>query len=396
MSKVQTRSGLECFLEKPSAWTDARRVGLIGNATSLSSDFQHTADLLHAHRELDLVRLFGPEHGIRSTAQYMQRANEPPVDEKTGVPIVSLYGNTFADLSPTTATMADLHAVIFDIQDVGARYYTYAATMALTMRVAAKVGIEVIVLDRPNPIGGIQVEGGGLEEGLENFCGLYPIPQRHGLSVAELAQLYNNAFGIGCRLTAVPCRDWGRHLYFDEIELPWVMPSPNMPYLTTALVYPGMCLLEGTNISEGRGTTRPFEIFGAPFVEPERLIGELHGCELPGVRFRPCDFVPTFEKYSDQICSGLQIHITDREQFLPYRTGLAAIWALKRLWPEQFAWRTTPYEFRDDVPAIDLLTGRPSVRIMIDEGQDFGRVYDRALDGAEKYWENRDAAILYE
>jgi uncharacterized protein YbbC (DUF1343 family) len=285
--------------------------------------------------------------------------------------------------------------LLFDVQDVGARYYTYAATMALCMRAAKATSVQVVVLDRPNPIGGLQIEGGGLEPGLENFCGLYPVPQRHGMTVGELARLYNDTFGIGCNLEVVACEGWRRGEYYDQTDIPWVMPSPNMPTLDTAIVYPGMCLLESTNISEGRGTTRPFELFGAPFIDGRRLAEELARYGLPGARFRPCAIQPTFDKFVGQRCGAVQIHVTDRDAFESYRTGLAVLVAVKRLWPDDFQWRTEPYEFRDDVLAIDLLTGKPGVRESIDRGADLDEVMKIACTGTEAYDTGRAKALLY-
>jgi hypothetical protein len=237
--------------------------------------------------------------------------------------------------------------------------------MALCMRAAAAAGVKVVVLDRPNPIGGLQIEGGGLEPGLENFCGLYPVPQRHAMTVGELARLYNTTFGIGCELEVIRCEGWQRRQYFEETGLPWVMPSPNMPTPDTAIVYPGLCLLEATNVSEGRGTTRPFELVGAPFVDGRALAAELDSYELAGAAFRPCVFQPTFDKHAGKACGAVQIHVTDRGVFDSYRTGLAVLVAVKKLAPADFAWRKTAYEFRDDVPAIDLLTGKPGARAVV-------------------------------
>jgi uncharacterized protein YbbC (DUF1343 family) len=298
-------------------------------------------------------------------------------------------------LSPAAEHLAQIDVLVFDVQDVGARYYTYAATMALCMRAAKGAGVKVVVLDRPNPIGGLQVEGGGLEPGLENFCGLYPVPQRHGMTVGELARLYNGAFGIGCELEVVACEGWRRESYFDQCGLPWVMPSPNMPTLETAVVYPGMCLLEGTNLSEGRGTTRPFELFGAPFIDGRELAAELARYGVPGALLRPCVIQPTFDKFAGVRCGALQLHVIDRAVFNAFRTGIAVLVAVKALWPEAFAWRTEPYEFRSDVPAIDLLAGTPAVREAIDAGRPLDAVMEIACRGREVYDGARVGALLY-
>ena len=389
------RTGLERLLGNPRRWLGASRVGLVANPTTVNHRLAHAADLLHRHPEVDLRCLFGPEHGLRGSAQDMVGVTDD-TDLATGLPAVSLYGTTFESLSPTPEQLSGIDVLLFDVQDVGARYYTYAATMALCMRAAGASGVKVVVLDRPNPIGGVAVEGGGLDQGLENFCGLYPVPQRHGMTLGELARLYNGTFGIGCELDVVACEGWSRGAYYDECGLPWVMPSPNMPTPETALVYPGMCLLEGTNLSEGRGTTRPFELFGAPFVDGDAVARELRRHDLPGVLFRPCVIEPAFHKFKGQRCGALQLHVSDRRVFEPYRTGLAVLVAVRELWPESFAWRTEPYEFRADVPAIDLLTGSPAVRQAIDGGVTLDEVVRIARGGTELYDSGRDRVLLYD
>lgn len=389
------RTGLERLLDDPRAWLGSARVGLVANPTAVDRGLEHAADLLHRNPAVDLRCLFGPEHGLRGSAQDMVAVADH-TDPATGLPVASLYGDTLASLSPDPERLARLDVILFDVQDVGARYYTYGATLALCMRAAAASGVKVVVLDRPNPIGGVAVEGGGLDEGLENFCGLYPVPQRHGLTLGELARLYNETFGIGCELDVAACEGWSRSAYYNQCGLPWVMPSPNMPTPDTALVYPGMCLLEGANLSEGRGTTRPFELFGAPFIDGPRLAEELRRHDLPGVVFRPCVIEPAFHKFRGQRCGALQLHVSDRDAFEPYRTGLAVLVAVRKLWPESFAWREEPYEFRADVPAIDLLTGRAAVRQAIDAGAALEDVVSIATGGTELYDAGRGKALLYD
>jgi uncharacterized protein YbbC (DUF1343 family) len=389
------QTGLERVLAEPRKWLGRGRVGLVANPTTVDRRFRHAIDLFHAHPDVNLALLFGPEHGIRGAAQDMIHVGDMH-DPVTHLPEISLYGRTFDSLTPKPEDLARIDVLVFDIQDVGARYYTYAATMALCMQGAAKTGVKVVVLDRPNPIGGTQVEGGGLAPGLENFCALYPVPQRHAMTVGELARLYNTSFGIGCELDVVACDGWKRAEYYDATGLPWVMPSPNMPTLDTAIVYPGMCLLEATNLSEGRGTTRPFELFGAPFIDGRALAAELERCGLDGAIFRPCTIEPTFHKHARQPNGAIQIHVIDRARFDSYRTGLAVLACVKRLWPDDFKWRTEEYEFRDDVPAIDLLTGFASVREAIDAGKPFDEIVRLAGEGTETYDAGRNAALLYE
>jgi uncharacterized protein YbbC (DUF1343 family) len=388
------RTGLERLLDNPRRWLGKARVGLVANQTAVDHGLAHAVDLMHGHPDVDLRLLLGPEHGMRGAAQDMVQVGDAR-DATTGLPEVSLYGKTFASVSPSPAHLAQIDALVIDIQDVGARYYTYAATMALCMRAAGKAGVRVVVLDRPNPIGGIQIEGGGLDPGLESFCGLYPIPQRHAMTVGELARLYRDTFGIACEVEVVACEGWRRDMYYDECDLPWVMPSPNMPTLDTAIVYTGMCLLEGTNLSEGRGTARPFELFGAPFIDPGELANELRRYDLPGVLFRPCTIEPTFHKFARQRCGALQLHVTNRQTFEAYRTGLGVLVAVKALWPDAVTWRREPYEFRADVPAIDLLTGKPAVRDALDSGANLDTVVRIACSGTEQYQGGRNAALLY-
>ena len=389
------RTGLERFLDEPMRWVGRARVGMVANPTAVDRRLTHAVDILNGCRDVDLRLLFGPEHGVRGSAQDMIEVGDAR-DPVTGLPEISLYGKSFESLCPTPVHLSQIDVLLFDIQDIGARYYTYAATMALCMRAAKKNGVKVVILDRPNPIGGAQIEGGGLEPGLENFCGLYPVPQRHAMTLGELARLYNETFAIGCELEVAACEGWRRHWYYDDCDLPWIMPSPNIPTLDTAMVYPGMCLLEGTNLSEGRGTTRPFELFGAPFVDARKLAAEIRRYDLPGVMFRPCVIEPAFHKFAGQRCGALQLHVTDRRIFAPYRTGIALLIAVKSLWPEAFAWRVEPYEFRSDVPAIDLLTGTPRVRIAIESGADLDTVMQIACSGTDAYNHGRDRALLYD
>ncbi len=388
------RSGLDCFLDNPSAVLRGRRVALLTNPTAVTKDFVHAVDALHAHPDVDLKLLMGPEHGVRATAQDMIEVGDER-DPVTQLPVVSLYGETFDSLSPSPDSLEGIDVLIFDIQDVGARYYTYAATLALAMKVAGPLGIEVVVLDRPNPIGGHLVEGCGVEPGYENFCGLFALPQRHGLSVGELAQLYRTAFGVECDLHVVRCDGWNRQQWFDETGLPWIMPSPNMPTLDTATVYVGGCLIEGTLVSEARGTTRPFELVGAGYVDAHALSQRLSTYKLPGVHFRPTYFQPTFHKFGGQSCGGVQLHVSDRESFHSLNTGLALIHAIRGLYPSEFQWRTEAYEFRDDVPAIDLLIGHSRFRESIDSGAPFEDCVATVSGGLERFESARSEVLLY-
>lgn len=352
------RTGLDVLRDQSFALLRGKRVGLVCHPASVDSHLNHAADLLAAAPGVRLAALFGPEHGFHGTAQDL-------IGVADTVAVHSLYGATVESLRPTAAQLAGLDALVIDLQDVGARYYTFQATMLYCLEAAA--GLPMYVLDRPNPLGGVAVEGPALRPGYESFVGPHPIATRHGLTMGELARLYVAERGIVADLTVVPCDGWRRGMYFDDTGLPWVLPSPNMPTVETAVVYPGQCLIEGTNLSEGRGTTRPFELCGAAGVDPVVLARRLEADALPGVRFRPAWFRPTFQKFAGVDCGGVQLHVTDRAAFRPVRTGLAVLAALKALAPG-FAWRTETYEFVSDRPAIDLLFGSAREREALDAG----------------------------
>jgi uncharacterized protein YbbC (DUF1343 family) len=357
------------------------KVGAILNPTSVTPGLRHLADVLHERKALGA--LFGPEHGVRGDVQYLEEVGDAR-DARTGAPEYSLYGKDFASLTPRDEHLRRLDALLFDVQDVGSRYYTYLATMGLAMRAAAKNKLRFLVFDRPNPVGGQSVEGGVVHPGFESFVGLFPVCSRHGLTAGEYARFVNET--IGCDLHVIRMRGWRRDLHFRETGLPWVIPSPNMPTEETALVYPGMCLLEGTNLSEGRGTTRPFELFGAPWLDGQRLADDLARERLEGVRFRPCSFTPTWDKHRGERCHGVQIHLTYPRGMNAVRTGVAAIVHARAQDPGKFRWRTERYEFVDDKPAIDLLTGSAVFRSRVDAGD--------GVDRLCSLWDAERAAFL--
>ena len=340
------------------------RVGAILNPTSVDPALRHLADRLHERGVLSA--LFGPEHGVRGDAQYLEEVVEAR-DPKTGVVEHSLYGNDFASLTPKAAQLQGLDALVFDIQDVGSRYYTYLATMGLALEAAARAKLKFVVLDRPNPIGGDAVEGGIVHPGFESFVGLWPICARHGLTAGEVARMLNAK--LGAELEVIELEGWSRAMHYSETGLPWVLPSPNMPSVDTALIYPGMCLLEGTNLSEGRGTTRPFELWGAPWLDGAALAAALRAERLPGVRFRPCSFTPTWDKHARVRCHGVQIHLDDARALDAVRLGVACLVHARAQVPDKFRWRTERYEFVDTIPAIDLLTGSAQFRAAVEAGQ---------------------------
>jgi uncharacterized protein YbbC (DUF1343 family) len=361
------RSGLEILRARGFRPLRGRTVGLVCNPTAVDRRLAHAADLLAGAAGVRLAALFGPEHGIRGDAQYMA-AVEGERDPATGVPVHSLYGRTAGSLRPTPEALRGLDALVFDVQDVGARYYTYQATMLFCMEAAAAARIGFLVLDRPNPVGGVAVEGPRLHPGFESFCGVHDLAVRHGLTVGELARLYRAERGLDLDLEVVACEGWRRGMLFRETGLPWVIPSPNMPTPETALVYPGTCLLEGTNLSEGRGTTRPFEWLGAPWLDGARLAADLARERLAGVRFRPASFVPAWDKHAGRRCHGVEIFVTDPRRFRPFRTGIACVLHARRQDPARFAWRRETYEFVEGVPAFDLLCGSSREREAIEAG----------------------------
>ena len=364
------------------------RVGAILNPTSVTPDLRHLADVLQEAGALGA--LFGPEHGVRGDVQYLEEV-EDARDARTGVVAHSLYGKDFASLTPRDDQLQGLDALVFDIQDVGSRYYTYLATMGLALQAAAKHRLRFIVLDRPNPIGGLAVEGGVIEPGFESFVGLWPVCARHGMTAGEYARFINP----GADLQVIEMQGWRRDQHFGETGLPWVIPSPNMPTPDTALLYPGMCLLEGTNLSEGRGTTRPFELFGAPWLDGDQLAEALEGEHLPGVRFRPCSFTPTWDKHARVRCHGVQIHLTYPRGLDAVRLGVACLVQARAQGAAQFRWRTERYEFVDDKPAIDLLTGSARFRAQVEQGQSVAQLC-AAWDGERAlFLEARKKVLLY-
>ncbi|HVG84250.1 MAG TPA: DUF1343 domain-containing protein, partial [Vicinamibacterales bacterium] len=312
-----------------------------------------------------LGAIFGPQHGFRSDVQDNMIETAHAEDAERRVPVYSLYSDT---REPTPEMLAGLDVLVIDLQDIGARIYTYVYTMANCLRAGARLGLPIIVCDRPNPIGGVAVEGPMLDPAYASFVGQFPIPMRHGMTIGELASLFNDHFGIGARLEVITLEGWSRDRYGDEAGAPWVMPSPNIPTLETAVVYPGTVLLEGTMASEGRGTTRPFELVGAPWVGAERLAVDLNGRALPGVHFRAAVFEPTFQKHARTTCGGCQIHVTDRRAFRPVMTGVALIEAIRAQDPAAFAWRPPPYEYEHDKQPIDILAGSPALREALESG----------------------------
>ncbi len=398
------KTGLEVLCTERLDLLRGRRVGVLCHPASVTSDLVHAVDRL-LQVGVRVTRLFGPEHGVRGEAQDMIGVDAEK-DRRTGLPVSSLYGASFESLSPAASDLGDVDVLVIDLQDVGSRYYTYVWTMALAMEAAARAHVTVVVVDRPNPLGGVEVESGPLLPDFHSFVGLGAVAVRHGLTIGEIARMVKSGipgdrtgrFGkaIDCELKVVGMKGWKRSMDYDATGLPWVMPSPNMPTLDTAFVYPGLCLVEGTNLSEGRGTTRPFELLGAPFLDGYRWAERLGRLHLPGVRFRPLSFRPMFQKFARQSCGGVQLHVTNRVAFRPYRTGVALLHVARELAPADFAWRTEAYEFVKDPPAIDLLTGSAAVRTGIDEGDPFEEICAPFAAYESQFLAERAPFLLYD
>jgi len=382
--------GIEVLLDERLDLLRGKRVGLVTNPTGVDRGLRSTIDLLAAHPDVELVALFGPEHGVRGDAQAGDHVGSFR-DRATGLPVHSLYGE---HREPAAEMLAGIDVLVFDIQDVGARFYTYPYTLAGVLRAARKAGIAVVVPDRPNPVGGLHVEGPVLEPEFASFVGMFPIPIRHGMTLGELARLFNDEFGIGAELHVVPMRGWTRAQPEPGHALPWVMPSPNMPTPDTALVYPGTALFEGTNVSEGRGTTRPFEIVGAPFVDADALAARMNALDLPGVHFRPLWFTPTFSKHAGELCGGVQLHVTDREAFAPVRTGLALVQAVHDLYPQRFRFLEGDSRNRKR-PFFDLLAGNAWIRQAILDGESPQAIEARWQQDLRRFEELRRRHLIY-
>ena len=369
------------------------RVGIVCNHASVTHGFSHIVDRLAAADGVRLAAIFGPQHGFRSDVQDNMIETPHRDDPCRRVPIYSLYSET---REPTVEMLKGLDLLVVDLQDIGARIYTYIYTMANCLRACGRHGLPVLVCDRPNPINGMDVEGALLRKGFESFVGLFPIPMRHGMTIAELARLFNEEFGLGAQLEVVRMEGWDRTMFHDETGLPWVMPSPNMPTLETAIVYPGTVLFEGTLLSEGRGTTRPFELVGVPGVEAERFACDLNGRGLPGVFFRPAVFEPTFQKHAKQACAGCQLHVTDRHAFKPVLTGVALIDAFRRALLEGFGlWRQPPYEYEPEKLPIDILAGSDQLRTQIETGATLTQIAESWHADEQAFRKARASYLLY-
>ena len=369
-----------------------KRVGVVCNPASIDHSFRHIIDRLATADGVTLSAIFGPQHGFRSDVQDNMIETPHRDDPRRRVPIYSLYSDT---REPTAEMLRDLDVLVIDLQDIGARIYTYIYTMANCLRAAARHRVPVIVCDRPNPIGS-DVEGASLRPGYESFVGQFPIPMRHGCTIGELARLFNEHFAIGAPLEVITMEGWQRDAYADATGLPWVMPSPNMPTLDSAVVYPGTVLFEGVLVSEGRGTTRPFELVGAPWIDAERFADAMNALALPGAHFRPAVFEPTFQKYAKQPCGGCQIHVTDRQAFKPVLTGAALIREFRRANPDAFAWRQPPYEYEAEKLPIDILAGSDELRLQVEAEMPVAEIAASWRDDEAAFTALRRPFLLYE
>jgi len=376
MKAPTVATGIARMVRGDAAHLRKTRVGVVAHPASVTRDLDHSVDALLA-AGFDVRTLFGPQHGARGEKQDNMVESDPFRDPRTGLPVHSLYGEV---RKPTPEMLEGLDALLFDLQDVGVRVYTFVWTMALAMEACAEAGIRFVVLDRPNPLGGVVMEGAVLRPEYASFVGLHPVPLRHGLTAGELARWLNERRGIGCELEVVPCEGLERGMLWPETGLPWVFPSPNLPTPDSCVVYPGMVLLEGTNLSEGRGTTRPFELFGAPFLDPVAL-AEAVGPRLGGAaKLRPCHFEPTFQKHAGRLCGGAQLHVLDPAAFRSVRAAVEILVAARALAPAEFAWKRPPYEYEERLAPIDILWGSDRLRTQIDAGGDA----DAVLDGVER------------
>jgi uncharacterized protein YbbC (DUF1343 family) len=383
--------GLDVLVARLPSMLAGRRVGLLCHPASVTRDLVHAADVIRRLRRVRLTGLFAPEHGLVGAAQDHAHIGAE-YDGARRLRVHSLYGKR---LEPTPAMLRDIDVLVVDLQDVGARYYTFAWTTVLAMRACARAGKPVVVLDRPNPLGGEQLEGNWPDPRFASFVGLHPLPIRHGMTIAELAAYHNETQGIGCDLTVVPMAGWRRHMLWEDTELPWVAPSPNMPTTDTARVYPGGCLIEGTNLSEGRGTTRPFEWVGAPYLDGKRLAATLERRGLPGVRFRAASFEPAFHKWKGRTCDGVQVHVTDWDRFKSYATYLGLIIEARRQSPRGFRWKRPPYEFQWKKLPIDLLCGTDAIRRAIERGTPLSRLEASWRPGLAAFARARRPYLLY-
>ena len=390
MASVKVRLGSERLLA--GGTLKKKRVGIVSNPASVGAGFQHVVRAIANAPDVTLAAIFGPQHGYRADVQDNMIETGHANDPTRGVPVYSLYSET---REPTAEMLQGLDVLVIDLQDVGSRIYTFVYTMANCLRACSRYGVPVIVTDRPNPIGGDRIDGPVLVEGFESFVGQFPIPMRHGMTIGELARFFNEGCGIGAELTVVPMDNWRRGMYYEDTGLPWVMPSPNMPTVEAAVVFPGTVLFEGTNVSEGRGTTRPFELIGAPWVDAEALSERLAAYKLPGVHFRPVVFEPTFQKHAKHACGGCQIHVLNRDEFPTVRAAVAVLVEIRAQNSEKFQWKQPPYEYELTKLPFDILAGSSELRTQIESAVPVDTIAASWTQSHERFRATRKPFLLY-
>lgn len=384
--------GLEVLIQSSPSYLKGKKLGLLTNQASVNRDLHHNRIVLHQNFGKHLTTLFSPQHGFYSEKQDNMIESADEVDMQTGLPIFSLYGKL---RQPNKEMLENIDVLLVDLVDVGTRVYTFLYTMAYCLETAAQYGKKVVVLDRPNPIGGTMVEGNILQHDCRSFVGLYPLPMRHGMTFAELALFINEEFAIGAELEVIPMKGWQRRMTFRETGFPWVFPSPNMATPETASVYPGQVIWEGTNISEGRGTSLPFEVFGAPFIDQHEVLKKVSASDLPGCLFRPIVFQPTSGKWANQRCNGFQLHVTDQEKFRPYRASLLLLQVISGLYPDRFKYKEPPYEYEFSRLPMDLILGSTAVRGQLEEGVPIKEIEFSWQDELQEFIEKRRKYFLY-
>jgi uncharacterized protein YbbC (DUF1343 family) len=389
---MSVKTGLENLFEHPRAGLESQRLGLLCNSSSVNRQFIHARTLINKLYPGQLRAVYSPQHGFYAEKQDNMIESSDMLDPYLNIPVFSLYGETRV---PTRRMFNDIDILIIDLPDVGTRVYTFSITVSYCLEAAKKYDKKVLLLDRPNPIGGHLVEGNILHPDSRSFVGRFPVPMRHGLTMGELALLYNEHFGIGCDLNIIPLKDWQRDMIFKDTGLAWTAPSPNLPTPESAMVYPGQVIWEGTNISEGRGTTQPFEIFGAPFINTQKILEFLENPKIPGAILREMAFEPTANKWKGEICRGFQIHITDHEKYRPYQTSLRLLQAILLIHKDQFKWKSPPYEYEFKKRPIDLIIGDKSIRKCLESGMEIDKVEKGWKENLEKFLAIRQNVLLY-
>ncbi len=390
MKKIKT--GLENLLKSPPGSLDGKKLGLLCNPASVGPCLTSAAELIARDSRFDLRVLFSPQHGFFSEKQDNMIESDHITDPLTRLKVYSLYG---AVRKPEKEMFDDIDVLLIDLLDVGTRVYTFIYTISYCMEAAREHGVEIVILDRPNPVGGTAIEGNILEPEYASFVGRYPIPMRHGMTVGELATLFNEHFNIGCDLSVIPMTGWERDMYYEDTGLVWVLPSPNLPTSRAAMVYPGQVIWEGTNVSEARGTTMPFDMVGAPYIDQDRLLEFMGGREIPGVLLRPVSFEPTSNKWAGNPCRGFQLHVTDRNRYNSYGVSLKLFQGIMKLHRDAFEYKQPPYEYEYEKLPMDLILGSRDIRKRIEAMESIDELEASWKDGLEKFGQVREKFFIY-